>query len=110
MNVIRILLATSVLSLVAITPVAAQSMLQKAVVSSGGGASSSASMRLDYTVAEPVTGIATNGQTIGQFGFWTASGAINLGVGDEGAGAITAMRLYPNPVANDAHLTIELAA
>lgn len=109
MHLLKSLIAAGVLALVAVAPAGAQTVLQKAVISAGGASSSSSASRLDYTIAQPAAGIATNGQTVGQFGFWTASGSVILSVDDERAGTISSMRLYPNPIAETAHISLALA-
>jgi hypothetical protein len=100
----------AVLAIVSSAPAMAQTVLDKAVISAGGGTSTNTTTRLDYTIAEPAIGIATNGRTIGQFGFWTASGAVTLSAPSGGAGAITAMRLSPNPVSDASRLRLSLAS
>jgi hypothetical protein len=109
MKIMRSLLPLALVAL-SMVPAAAQTVLDRAVISAGGGTSTTASSRLDYTIAEPAIGIATNGQTVGQFGFWTADGAVTLSAPSTGAGAITAMRLSPNPATESSRLLLSLAA
>lgn len=107
--ILRSLAMAALLALAVASPAAAQTVLDKAVVSTGGGASTSTALRVDATIAEPVTGVATNGTTVGQFGFWAAEGAIVLLAGENRAGAITAMRLAPNPATDALRVTMSLA-
>src|SRR5688500_1709660 len=75
----------------------AQTKLEKAVISNGGGIAVNGAMRAEATIAQPAIGVASNGQTVGQFGFWTADAGVVLGVTERGAGAITRVALAPNP-------------
>jgi hypothetical protein len=52
--------------------------------------------------------MATNGITVGQFGFWTTSASIVLSAETERAGAITSLRLTPNPVVTTSRLSLSL--
>ena len=90
---------------------AQQMMLQKAVVASGGGRTSSGTTTMHYTIGQPVVGAATNGTLRGMFGFWNSAFALTpTGVdGGTGAGAITSMRISPNPVESEAKLELTLA-
>jgi len=90
---------------------AQQMMLQKAVVASGGGMATSGTMTMYYTVGQPVVGTASNGIVNAMFGFWNGVFVVSpTGVdGGERAGAITSMKVSPNPVERDANLELTLA-
>jgi hypothetical protein len=105
----RSLYAAALIAFAAAVPGAAQTVLEKAVISAGGGTSASATMRVDATIAEAVTGVATNGQTVGQFGFWSTDGAITLSADGAAAGTITALRAAPNPTSEATRLSLSLA-
>jgi hypothetical protein len=100
-----------ILCLAAVTRSSAQVRLEKAVVSSGGGTATTQTMRLNYTIGQPVIGYAGNQTMKGAFGFWNnAFAVIPSGVSTEaGAGAITSMRVTPNPVLEDATVELTLA-
>jgi hypothetical protein len=85
-----------------------QIMLQKAVVSNAGGTASNGTMNLNYTVGQTATGVASNGQTVGHFGFWT-SNAPASSVTASGAGSINSLSLSPNPASNEVSIRISSA-
>jgi hypothetical protein len=85
----------------------AQVMLQKAVISSGGGTASNSTTRAQMTTAQPVTGTASNQQMKAEYGFWTSEAAassvsqtVNMQVGVE---------VWPNPASDIATANVTLA-
>jgi hypothetical protein len=106
----RMMAAGAVLALASASGASGQTVLDRAVISSGGGTATTTSSRLDYTIAEPATGVASNGQTVGQFGFWMSGATTTLGTGEAVAGVITSLRLGPNPASDVTRLTLTLAA
>ena len=88
----------------------AQVMLEKAVVGSGGGHAMGSNAMIDYTIGQPVVGRASNGTTIGEFGFWNASTSAPASVDyTTGAGAVTAATLAPNPAGAKTELQLVLS-
>jgi hypothetical protein len=104
-----ILIITAMLSTVAATA-PAQIVLQKAVISQAGGTVTNGTTVMQYTVTQPVVGVASNGQTIGQFGFWTIQNGVAVaGVRNALAvGQINSLSVYPNPA--QGQVKIELTA
>lgn len=61
-------------------------------------------------IGQPVTGRAGNSAMTGEFGFWSmAIGAAASVDATTGAGSITAASIVPNPVRDDAAVTVTLA-
>lgn len=88
----------------------AQMRLEKAVIATGGGTTQSQTMRMSYTIGQPVIGMADNGTTQGMFGFWN-SALVNTPSGiqyQDGAGTIATVQITPNPVVSDAQIEVEL--
>jgi hypothetical protein len=85
----------------------AQIMLQRAVVSNGGGAASNGTTNGMFIVGQTATGTASNGTTVGQFGFITSPTAANS-VAGSGAGSITSLALSPNPASDNVNINMTL--
>jgi hypothetical protein len=84
-------------------------MMEKAVVSTGGGTTTNGATTLNATIAQPVAGMATNGSLTGMFGFWTnAQVAAGVGTG-AGAGSIADMTVSPNPVGDMTSVEVRIA-
>jgi len=86
----------------------AQVMLQKAVVSSAGSYAANGQTVMIATVAQPAVGVATNGTTVIQYGFWNG-GTAAVGV----APALTLatgleLKLWPNPASSIMQLGITM--
>ena len=88
---------------------AAQVMLQRAVVSNGGSIGSNGTTNGAFIVGQTATGTAHNGQTVGQFGFFTAPAAVNS-VAGQGAGSISSVQVMPNPASNEVSINVTLAS
>jgi hypothetical protein len=98
------------LGVAAASGASAQVMLEKAVVSNGGGRATGAASIVDYTIGQPVVGRASNGSTIGEFGFWNASTSAPASVDyTTGAGSVTAATVAPNPAREKSELQLVLA-
>jgi hypothetical protein len=88
----------------------AQTRMEKAVLATSGGHVTTAGTSMDYTIGQDVTGMAQSATTMGQFGFWNVAAASVLAVDPEaGAGAVAALAVSPNPVADQASVKIVLA-
>ena len=97
----------AMLSILSSGMVHGQVMLQKAVISSGGGTASNSTTNAQITTAQPVTGTASNSQMKAEYGFWTSENpassiaqVVNVQVGIE---------VWPNPVSDIATANITLA-
>ncbi len=90
-------------------PTHAQMMLQKAVISSGGNNSASTSNQMGSTAGQPVIGVASNGQMIAHFGFWTPSAAAS-GVQASGPAPTIGIETWPNPATDASKLTVTVPA
>jgi hypothetical protein len=86
----------------------AQVMLQKAVVSNGGGFASNGSTKALIIAGQTATGTASNGQITGHFGFFAAPSASIASVATA-AGAINSVLLSPNPASNEVEINISLS-
>jgi hypothetical protein len=86
----------------------AQMMLQKAAVGAGGVMASNSTQQAGLTAGQAVTGTASNGQTVGHFGFWPVTQLVASAVGQPPALNV-AMQTYPNPTSDLATVTISLA-
>jgi hypothetical protein len=86
----------------------AQIMLQKAVVSNGGGAATNGTTIGIFVAGQTASGTAANSQTIGHFGFFNEAGAISSVAGN-GAGSITSLRISPNPASNEVSINMTMA-
>lgn len=94
----------------AVSGAQAQVMLEKAVVANGGGRSMGSASMIDYTIGQPVVGRASNGTTIGEFGFWSASTSAPASVDyTTGAGSVSAATVAPNPAREKAELQLVLS-
>lgn len=92
-------------------PAGAQTiMAEKMVLSPGGGYTTDGTLQFDGTIAQPVAGTATDGTTMGNFGFWTTTQAVSGVTAESGAGAIVTLSVFPNPVSDNARITIDLAS
>ena len=87
----------------------AQVMLQKAVVSNGGGVATNGTTNAIFIAGQPVAGTASNGQIVGQFGFFATPLAANL-VEGQGAGPINSVTISPNPATIDLSIKVELSS
>jgi hypothetical protein len=98
------------LGVAAASGASAQVMLEKAVVSNGGGRATNEASMVDYTIGQPVVGRASNGSVIGEFGFWNASTSAPASVDyTTGAGSVTAAMVAPNPAREKSELQLVLA-
>jgi hypothetical protein len=86
----------------------AQVMLQKAVVSNGGGVATNGTTNAALIAGQTAAGSASNGQINGHFGFFTNANAVNS-VNAASAGAITSLQLSPNPASDQTSISITLA-
>jgi hypothetical protein len=59
--------------------------------------------------AQPIIGSATNGQTMGAFGFWSNAFVAASVYAETGAGMVTAVAMAPNPAARETELRMTLA-
>jgi len=89
---------------------ASAQMLEKAVISNGGGRASNGNTTLDYTIGQPVVGQAGNGTMSGQFGFWyTEAQAAPASVPFQaGAGMVGGASVTPNPISTSGTVTVSL--
>jgi flagellar hook assembly protein FlgD len=83
-------------------------MLQRAVVSNGGGAATNGTTNGMFIVGQAATGTASNAQMIGHFGFFALGTAASSVIGS-GAGAISSLHISPNPASNDVIVNVTLA-
>ena len=81
-------------------------MLQKAVIASGGNVAANSGTAMDVTIGQPATGVATNGQTVMQYGFWTAKKAAS-GVTAEPQSSL-ALDVWPNPAQEASTIAVTL--
>jgi len=86
----------------------AQVMLQRAVISNGGGVATNGTTRGMFVVGQTATGVASNAQTTGHFGFFNTPGVASS-VNTQSAGAISSLKLSPNPASNEVSININLA-
>jgi hypothetical protein len=84
-----------------------QTMLQKAAISSGGGAASNSTTKANMTAGQPVTGVASNSNMRAEYGFWTSEKA-GSGV-SQFANMQVGVEIWPNPVSDIASANITLA-
>lgn len=87
----------------------AQTRMEKGVISTGGGRTSSATKFFDYTIGQPVVGVASSSTTVGQFGFWNLVLAPSSVDVTTGAGGVTALSVSPNPMVDDGTIRVILA-
>jgi hypothetical protein len=88
----------------------AQMMLQKAVISSGGAASSNATMQMGSTAGQPVVGVASNSTMRAELGFWNSAAAASNGVGPKGPAMDFSLQAWPNPTSSETRLTLTLGS
>ena len=81
--------------------------LERAVIAPAGGTSSNPKMIFTGTVAQPMTGVATNGKIAMQYGFWTAAKP-SSSVGSPTQPNPLDVQLWPNPSSNQTSLKINL--
>ncbi len=86
----------------------AQMMLAKAAVASGGNISTNGTQAAGMTAGQAVTGTASNGQTVGHFGFWTTAQAPS-GV-QPGPAISIGLQTWPNPASDHANVRVSLAS
>ena len=86
----------------------AQVMLQKAVVTNGGGTATNSLTNGMFVVGQTAAGTVTNSNTIGHFGFLTSVTAA-ASVNGAGAGSISSLRISPNPASSDVSVNVTLA-
>lgn len=87
----------------------AQIMLQKAVISNGGGIATNGTVTGEFIAGQTAVGTASNSQMTGQFGFFAAPNSINS-VTTQRAGAISSLQLMPNPASDNITININLAS
>ena len=85
----------------------AQVVLQKVVISNAGGQTANSTTRLNYTVGETAVGVASNGTTIGRFGFWH-SPTLAASVQEHAAAAIGKVSVYPNPASSTVSIDVRM--
>lgn len=100
---------TLALGLLTAATAMAQTRMEKAVVATGGGRTSSTSTFMDYTVGQQVAGLATSTTTRGQFGFWNVLLAPSSVDVTTGAGGVTALSVEPNPIVDRGTVEVTLA-
>ena len=86
----------------------AQMMLAKAVVASGGNISTNGTQAAGMTAGQAVTGTASNGQTVGHFGFWTSAQAASAV--PQGPALSIALQAWPNPASDHATVRVTTAS
>ena len=86
----------------------AQIILQKAVISNGGGIAVNSTTRGVFVVGQTSVGMASNGQMTGHFGFFATPNATNS-VAGQGAGVVSSLFLAPNPASNEIAIRVNLA-
>ena len=86
----------------------AQVVLQKAVISNGGGAATNGTTNGMFIVGQTATGTATNAQTTGHFGFFAAPSTPSSVTGS-GAGPISAVAISPNPATDNVNVNVTMA-
>ena len=87
----------------------AQVVLQRAVVSNGGTASTNGTTNGAFIVGQTATGTASNSDMTGQFGFLTTPTIANS-VSATGAGPIMSLAISPNPATDNVKVNVTLAA
>jgi hypothetical protein len=103
----RLLVVMIMLLLAGGLDASAQVMLKRAVVSSGGTMSTNGTQQAGMTAGQSVTGTASNGQTIGHFGFWTSAQAASS---VPAAPALSiSMEAWPNPASDRMTVRVNLA-
>ena len=85
-----------------------QVMLQKAVISSGGASSTNSTVQMGSTAGQPVVGVASNGQMIAHFGFWTPTAAA-AAVHPQALTNDLSIETWPNPATEVSKITVTLA-
>lgn len=85
----------------------AQVVLQKVVIANAGGKVANSTTQLTYTVGETAVGVASNGTTIGRFGFWH-SPTLAASVKENGAAAIGKVAVYPNPASSTISIDVNM--
>lgn len=102
----RFFVILSMLMLAGAFDASGQVMLKKAVVSSGGTIASNSTQKAGITAGQAITGTATNGQTVANFGFWSAAQAV---AGVSAAPALSvSMQAYPNPTSDQMTVSLTL--
>lgn len=105
---IAILIGAGLLAVATVSP--AQVMLRKAVVASGGTLATNGTTAGGMTVGQAVQGTASNGQTVGRFGFWsTALAASSSSVSSAPAMSVS-IQEWPNPTDGTATARITLTS
>ncbi len=87
----------------------AQIVLQKAVVSDGGGVASNGTTIANVTAGQAATGKASNGITTGQFGFWNEKPVANSGIRISMPSSIRSVSTVPNPASSEMTIRTTLA-
>ncbi len=83
-------------------------MLQKAVISNGGGVATNGTTNGEFVVGQTATGTSSNAQMTGQFGFFATPNAVNS-VATQGAGGISSLGIIPNPASDEVSINVTLA-
>jgi hypothetical protein len=111
MRIQRIIpMAVLALGLTALSSASAQTWMPRAVVTPGGGHTSSATTAMDLTLGQPVVGTASSTTTRGQFGFWLNTTVLSsVDLAEAGAGSIMALNIAPNPVTESGSIEVTLA-
>jgi len=105
----NILLIIAMLLAIAATA-SAQIILEKAVVSQAGGTAVNGTIALQYTVSQPVVGVASNGKTIGQFGFWSVENGVAGVHASLAAGPVNSITVFPNPAQGQVKIDLTTTA
>ena len=105
----------STLTLVAVAALAiastceAQIVLQKAVVSDGGGMATNGTTVANMTAGQAATRKSSNGITTGQFGFWNEKPVANSSVRISMPSSIRSVSTVPNPASSEMVIKANLA-
>ncbi|HEY3874983.1 MAG TPA: T9SS type A sorting domain-containing protein [Candidatus Kapabacteria bacterium] len=92
------------------TQASAQVMLRSAVVASSGSIVTNGTQAAAITVGQPVVGVASNGQMVGQFGFWTSPAVAPLQGVSAGPALGLSIKTWPNPASDAATVRVTLAS
>src|SRR5689334_10665554 len=108
MNIRKTLLGLA-LCLTAAGAAQGQTMMEKAVIATGGGRSTTPTMGMDYTIGQPVVGVAASPAARGECGFWSMSALVSSVGPEGGAGPVAALDISPNPARVQSSISIGLA-
>lgn len=106
MKRVRIGLAAAIICGTVATDCFAQAYVRKLTVNDGGGACANTSTILACSIGQTVIGTASNGTTIGQFGFWNVRPQVSA-VSQEHTFGIS-LDVFPNPATHTVRATIQV--